>query len=581
MKRTKPELQGPWIATWASDGLRVNGELWPVLRRGACWANQTIYLVGSAPWLDLGAMLLDPAQADDLLVAPWRGKPNGLTWTCEGGTAQLIDGDAWALPAQPEDAADELMRLADVIRNEEALAARGWFPAAAGLGGALARSELRTQLRQLRPRWRALARAGFHAGPQLALRGGAANVAHLDRVEAYLNAFFAPMPVPGSYKSIQYGVQWKNLRRYDGFVLASVHVKSEAALPPLPVRWITGTVWPIGVFTGCWPIALVREAEDAGEVVVRHVIDAQICSMAPWLAPLGDRIASVDDKRLRKLLYTRTYGLFAAAGRWTARAPWRPDHAIDRYVSSDAWAWTHTAPEPFSHRYQPLYRPDLAAMISAHNCRAMLRAIRALPPESIHLAHVDALWVDSDKASLVTDQGGWQIKHTGKLRVFGTGTYIHAGRARAQGVPGAHDPELLALALDARAVAPGCSSAEANRAWTHGGPLASADATSQAAPVYQGQQLRHVPTWLREVWSAGNWRARGTEDVQLDTLAITLDADPDATKARLAALLADAQAAHVQDQEIEHEMHKDKVVSELREKERQLARLVYGPGADG
>lgn len=513
-------LPGPWVGYWVGGTVYVNHRPWHDLPRTSEWAGRTVYIVGSAPWLAIGARYLDAQAEHDILTAPWRGKPTGMCWTVEGGSATMCGGDAWALHQQPDDAAAELARLADVLRTEEALQpiAR-WHDSAAGLASALARRAL-PELRQLRPRWRALARASYHAGPQLALTGGSFSAVHLDRVAAYLGAMYSDLPVPGTWTAVQAGVSWRKLRSYQGFALLSVRVASDAALPPLPVRWVGGTAWPVGSFVGAWSIPWVREAEDAGQLEVIAVLDAQVCSVSPWLVPLADTLASVEDSRLRKMLYTRAYGIFGAAGRWTARAPGRGVTAR----RDASWAWRHTLTDPWGHQMGPTARPDLAAYIAGHNARAMLRAVRAVPAHAVHLAHVDALWVDSEHAGTVLAQGGWAVKGVGGLRVYGAGTYTHGTQARAQGVADVCDCETLGHLVAERTVKP-MAGGDGGRVWTEGGPLRSNTASSSAASIAQGAQIRHVPTWLRSVWSAGNWRARGTEDVPLEHMALELPVD--------------------------------------------------------
>lgn len=566
-----------WLATYTElDGLRVNGEPWAALPRDAAWNGRTVYLCGAAPWLAIGARYLHTGKPADYLTAPWRGKPTGLVWTVDGGEAELVAADAWDLPANPCDAADELARLADALAWEESLgkSRATWRASASGLAADLARKTLGGKgglLRQLRPRWRALARAAYHTGPQLALSGGSPRAVYVDRVAAYLQAMSAPLPVPGSWRSVQAGVSWEKLRRWPGFALATVQVQTRAALPPLPVRHVGGTVWPTGRFWGCWGIGWLRDAEKAGEATILRVHDAQICELSPWLEPLATRIDRVEDRKVRKLLYTRTYGLFAAQGRWIAPKPdaldprrtvrrWDADHNPER------WAWAFTGGEALGHDRQPLYRPDLAAAIAGHNAVAMVRAIRALPATAVHMAHVDSLMVDAEHAPAVLALGGWAVKgEAADLRVYGTGTYQHGPRCRAQGQPGAHDPATLAELVERGRVQLGAG--ESWRAWTHGGPYMSAQATSTPGPIRQAQTIRHLPTWRRDAWSVGNWCARGLEASEAQGKALELDADPDATAARRA---------------WEHEERERAAQAAAdAEAERLAIRAEYGPGADG
>ena len=552
------------------DGLCVDGERWHSLPRGAEWSGRTVYVVGSAPWGALGARYLETGRDGDVLTAPWRGKPTGLRWETDGPRpAVLAPGDAWGLSDQPDDAAEELQARREAV-EEEGLS---WAGTASGVAAVLARSVLKHALRQLRPRWRTLARAAFHAGPQVALGGGCADAVELDRVGAYLMGLAAPLPIPGTWHGLEPSPPWAQVRRWPGLVLAAVDVlKPAGALGPLPVRTLAGTAWPVGRVWGAWQVEWLREAEEAGEVRVRRVLDAQLCRVSAWATPLAERIAAVADKPLRKLLYTRAYGLFAARGRWTAPRPAAigPTGDLVRAHVTDEWSWTWTGGGDLDHRHSPLYRPDVAAYVAADNARAVLRGLRALPAGAAQLVHVDAVWAPAEHAAAVLAQGGWAVKHRGPLRVYGGGTYEHAGRARAQGAPGAHDPLILRDLVSHRAA--GVSASDVLRSWPAGLPSSTPNAWSEPCPVALGQLVAHTPTWRREAWGAGGWLARGIEEDGL--LRVTLDTDPDATAARRARLAAERD-------EVEQLQQRRAVAAARAEALRLALRAKYGPGVDG
>ena len=106
-------------------------------------------------------------------------------------------------------------------------------------------------------------------------------------------------------------------------------------------------------------------------------------------------------------------------------------------------------------------------------------------------------------------------------------------------------------------------SAEVGRLWTHGGPHVSPLARSSAAPVRMPRTIRHLPTWAQAVWSAGNWRARGTDETDIGGYMVHLDADPGGQGAAMA------------------ERDWRRIVAERVEADRLALRAQHGPGVDG
>ncbi len=302
------------------------------------------------------------------------------------------------------------------------------------------------RLTQLPPRWRSIAHASLHGGPIACLRGGSPDAVEIDLKAAYLDALSKPMPVvtggvednnnPSGYVTFP-GLQWDEIRYFNGFVEATVRVSDalRIGLPPLPINTPTGIKYPVGVFRGAWCIHLLREAEEACEVDVMHTHNYCIARrMDPYFAALSQDF-SVMPKKISKQLYTRFWGKFAFKGGYSGVKSETP---VDDAIPKNHFWWSDTRITQIDTGAQPTYRPDIAAFVASYNHSAMTKAIRLLKPESLIAVHVDAIWtddiegakrvVDSIKGSTIVPAGSWKMKRRGKLRFWGCGVYNHDGK---------------------------------------------------------------------------------------------------------------------------------------------------------
>jgi hypothetical protein len=380
-----------------------------------------------------------------------------------------------------------------------------WMPSASGVAGRLVENIVRSHTRQLRPRWRALAHHAIHPGPQVCINAGNnANAVHIDRVQAYLRALVEPVPVWDSWQSLRTGT-WAEIRKFEGIVSASVYVHDYVgALPPLPTTRHGTKSWPTGLVCGTWPISWLRFAEDIHGVLVREIFDCQICNVANTLAPVADKIRSLPDRQLAKLIYTRAWGRWASLG-WYAASPhreWAKKKAtLNPNDRVDGLWWLWTGKGQASTNCPPDYRPDWAAWVCANNSLAMLTMLSRMDMDTTPLIHVDAIWTNEvDKYR--TSNTDWQVKGIGPLRAYGIGCYKHGTEIHAMGWKEWEPPtdETLHQWLQS-----GCSWGTAqSRVWDKS-PATEPDATSQPYRVNMIGKLTHPKTDNYDHWTMGGW----------------------------------------------------------------------------
>ncbi len=377
----------------------------------------------------------------------YRGRLGGsisVAYKSARSCLRLCPAATWGIKTDdPEVLGRELTNLEDEVEAE----GMEWGRTVATLAGRILR-EKAPKMAQLRPRFRRLAHEAIHQGPMVATRGGAAHATALDRKQAFLHALRAPMPIPGTWVGAR-GPSWSVLENLSGFVRATVVIPPHlyvGRLPPLPVRRRGVTIYPVGVVRGVWTIELLRDAIDHGSCELHTVHEAAICRTAPIHARAADRIAAIDGKGLRKRLYTRYWGRMASLGGWEGVLE-LPDGKINpedeagwrRWRGSKLW-WTWNGRGGTDHRCPPDYRPDHSAFVASHNHLAVNQLARQIGQDALVGAHVDCLWIAGPTPSV---PDGWAIKGAGPLRFYGTGTYAHAGKLAAQGVPGVLTPERL------------------------------------------------------------------------------------------------------------------------------------------
>lgn len=505
----------PRLAWWNGDKLVMDGEIREPggLPRGKTWSNETVYLLGEPRWRDLVRSYL---RRGDTVCGPVIGRVEGADVQCSKGKYRISSASAWDLPHTPEAAEARIEEL------EEAMAEEGWYrwPATAGVLASQLSRAFMPDLSQLRTRWRFRSHDGLHQGPTVALKGGAERAWYLDRKGAYLAELAEPMPVASSWASVARGTSWNALKRHEGIVTAQVEIDVfEAAgkpLPPLPVRGTLGTAWPVGVATGTWPIRWLAWAEKEAGVTVHEVLDAQVCKTAPIALPLHDRIDRIGHKGLRRLIYTRAWGGWAALGWFHAGFVETTTGRHYRYAGKDTW-WEPRRGTLLNHLHPPTYHPDMAAWVAGGNALKLAQAMHRLKRGEAVMAHIDAVVVTSEDARdrLVKDQGEWSIKGNPgiPIRVYGVGTYEYGSKVAAMGWPAWKPLERTRLAEHVDSQAFGVRRLQK---W-HGDPSRTAEAEAEPRfaeelPGYGSGPAEPpaYPTWDATLWTKSGWY-RGEE----------------------------------------------------------------------
>jgi hypothetical protein len=412
--------------------------------RRRAWRSTLWYATPSVTSADWGRIM----GPEDVAFGPMPGSVLGVKFRIgKRNRFTVLDSSAWGVNAS--DPVQSFSNLQRMMAQAESNGIRVKNSVAATAVGVYMDRFDGTQghpaIRQLPPRWRAMAHAALHGGPISVLQAGASCATQIDVRNAYLAALYEPMPVVGVEDGNRVGgwlthdnKKWDRVRRLTGFVDASVRVSPDLdplALPPLPVHLRHGSVYPRGELRGCWTIAQVTDAEERGEVEVLEV--HQFC-FAPQTRPLFAEVADLFGslpKTLGKRLYTRFWGKFGSRGGYAAHKSEQP--VFGEVPASGLW-WKFDGIGLDSHRARPTYRPDLAAFVCASNHRRVISAMRELDASSVVACHVDAIWTTdlAGAAKLCAPGdvvGGWRPKRTGPLRFYGAGCYDHDGDLAASG----------------------------------------------------------------------------------------------------------------------------------------------------
>jgi hypothetical protein len=384
-------------------------------------------------------------------------------------------------------------------------------------------------LMQLPCRFRGLAHAALHGGPIAVLRGGAKEAAHIDVSRAYLSALYQDFPVYGrANRGGKIGgwfgladVPWRKVRDRTGIVDAVVRVAlpdgHSNGLPPLPVHLAEGAVHATGRLRGTWTIAQLRAAVNRGEAEVEHVHQCMwAAETRPLFAGVADFFGALDED-LGKRLYTRFWGRLGYRGGYVGTPSEEP--VMGAVPSTRLW-WTYTGTDLADPQAPRTYRPDLAAFVAAHNHQHVMATVRRLAPDSVVACHVDAIWTtDTASAQALEEEGGgrpgsWRIKHTGDLRFYGPGCYVHAGRIAASG----YDASVFGPLTEASLLSWVQGSTQRRltmqtRRWT-ADPCQQQDAMSR--PVHLEMDTQHQPTegpHLRApCWTRNGWMRERTDN---------------------------------------------------------------------
>jgi hypothetical protein len=395
--------------------------------------------VKSADWASL-------LEDGDVAFGPEPGEISGVSLRCGKGRLRVLDARCWGVTeGDPNRCSSELDLLAmqalscdlNLRPSAASTAISAYLKGFDGVDG-------RVQMRQLPARWRGLAHAAMQAGPVSVLKASAPFVAHLDVHRAYLKALYEPLPVYGTLKGQKVGgwfthddLRWKKIRHLCGFVEATVHVRGTIGLdlPPLPVRTVLGTIYPTGILRGVWTIGQLVDAEERAEIEIRTV--HQFC-YAPVLEPVFADLADLFEhlpQPLGKHLYTRFWGKLGSRGGYVG---FKSEKVVNNAAPAGGLWWTYSGISNYSGKARPTYRPDLSAMVIAHNQRNVMATARRLAPGSILATHVDAIWTsDIIGANKISAEGGgvgsWRTKKLGPMRLYGFGAYKHGDRLACSG----------------------------------------------------------------------------------------------------------------------------------------------------
>lgn len=513
------------IAHWIADRLVLDGDVVAPggLPRAKSWRNRTAYIVGPPRWRELVSRYL---RSGDRVAGPVVGRIQGADVATTGGRWRLVSAAAWDLPADPDTAHAQLDELRDAAEE----AGVEWGATAATVAGRLVRELVPST--QLPARWRARAHESIHQGPMVALRASAAAAWYVDRRAAFLRHLGDPLPVPGSWASVDLGAHgWRDLCHLDGLVRARVRVHPRWALnrpiAPLPTRTAQGTLWALGELVGTWPIPWLRWATEAGAATVTHLLDVQICRVEPLALPLRSRLEEIPHKVLRRLLYTRAWGSWAASD-WATGALDKVPNAIEYKVAGKTIYWLPPKGDRYNHFHPPTYRPDWAAYVACGNGLTMSQTLADLDRSDVAMVHVDAIATTTQTAKrrvMERDPDGWSTKGEdgAPLRVFAAGTYRHGDRCRAMGLPRWRQSSLSESELMEHAKeSPTALRSNALCAWSVEGPHGDAWAASPAtnptavaapriiaavdADVLARSTRDH--TWKGELWTRSGWRRK-------------------------------------------------------------------------
>lgn len=421
-----------------------------------------VYMVGPGGVAGLKSWL----QGRDTAWAPVprMAEARSITLRYRRCNLTICGGDAWGLPADPTEARRALVELQCAVESEGWRWSRTAGGVARQLWGEVVPADQRGQLPE---RWRPFAHAALWQGPTVApARGVVGEAVQIDRRKAYLRALdVAPLAERVSTGK-RSGSGWVLLSHPTIAKIARLHRKGRALLvrarveispafagvPPLPIRgrvevgpggrpdprrdrrrlsWTApATIYPVGSIVGAWSGAHFLAAVESGLITDCSLIEVA-CSPAGRIgADYAARVLKVESPSLRRLLYTRGWGLLGSRGGFIGQRI----GAIPGAAGKARIGWEPARPD--TYRQGALYRPDWAAAIAGENAGQMARAL-AVAGADTHLVHVDAIWTSPQRAADVqrlVDVDGWKVKGAGRLEVLGVGSRIHAGEIAVSGL---------------------------------------------------------------------------------------------------------------------------------------------------
>lgn len=402
--------------------------------------------------------------------------------------------DAWGTQDAAE-AQDIAQGAADLLGRE------------ADTGGAAAARLIRESVPKnqlwLPPKLQYIARDAIFQGPQSLVRGGAARATLYDQSSAYLREFYDTLPHAG-VATIR--------RAADKPVLPSFIERrwcrvSGHLFPCLPTRWGSLVRWAYGPMFGAltsrwWDVA--QSEPDPWVDTIAPAEERLEARGVKWLARCADRIVECDSKALRRVLYTRVWGMMSFQGYFTA-----PLIICERTgrLRVGCWTWTEAR--------GVITRPDAAAVIAAGVAIATCQAALAAGGELLYCG-LDSVAIEDEPAiksypPSTAPGDGWTRKAgTGAgespsdFRGFATGVYYLGEHVAACGWTKMEEPTRETLGTFAE----NCEAAqttETSRVWDVS-PRLSADATSMPPANPEPAEQTYVdgahPGWTSRGWTA-------------------------------------------------------------------------------
>lgn len=492
----------PNIITFDEWSAYMNGR--PFNPRDANLANTFAYYVTETvkTQLILEDYLMDD---DDCAYMSRNGMSRSYTYkTANGAPFRVYPISVWKAVADENEAFQLIAKMNDAAQS----AGLDFTPTVATMAGRICRKN--TETKQLEPRWRDLAHAAIHQGPMVVVNGGRPDTVGMDREKAFLRAMYERMPtgpwIATSPRTIDY------MRDYKGIVRATLRVdKSRYTqhIPCLPVKYSGYTVYPTGLVRGVWTLDMLWDAVDNGGYEIDTIHELIVSKSAPVHAKAADFIASIQDKELRKLLYTRYWGRMASVGGFNGYVTRKWDKP-KRVIGSKLF-WYYMGKSPMSHA-APDYRPDHAAFIASANHLEMNRALRKYQRGTVVATHIDCIWT-TDKS--VDPGDSFREKHSGDSRFYGVGCYNVGGNLAAQGFKG----KLTTESLEKWGSELSCGHG-IYRDW-QGNPAKEQSAVSDPphhteSHVIAEPPIRNVPELYDAGWTSRGWYRENKQTEQTD-----------------------------------------------------------------
>ena len=284
-------------------------------------------------------------------------------------------------------------------------------------------SILRPKLEELgwgqEPGGRHAARDALHQGPSGIFK--ASSDANLyDRKQAFLAPFNDDFPSGLIKKQASKDELLRCLFRRGAKGLAVCRLEQKAEfIPGLPAHTNCGTLYGRGLVCGSYTFDMLRIELEAGRIEILDCTELYV-----WYRPYRKYedfysfICSIPEKILRKALYTRAWGLLAGGSGYTGKIPAYRETKGKKFPGSSL-LWKKQKDIEESQKAPRMYRPIDAATICTSNHVAMQRSVIS-NEKSISMMHIDSIAI-TGKAKLNFDS--FDLKYSGKIRCFGTGTY--------------------------------------------------------------------------------------------------------------------------------------------------------------